>query len=391
MRRRLFLWKALLSIIALMLTKFIPIFRGRAVFAAAGEGKPDRAPSMRRTPKVVSVHSDRATSWDFSSYPYVDFSDYETVREMVSTGIQSLTGETTVSRAWRSLFHSYRKGELIAIKPNFNDLYMGFGGLITSPAAINAVLDGLVNVLGIHPENIVIYDCTRVVPDEFRRRILFPVGYVEPFGSSFMRRLKYHVIGNPLIDADLGCEIEMESDVRDKSGNRIKCYLPRVLTMSRHLINMPVLKSHQFVSHSGAMKNHYGTVIFSDGHTSPEYLHPPIIHQSIADINCNEQILGKTRLVVMDALFARGRKKGGPPDRWKMFDNGCPNRLLISLDPVALDSVSLSMVEEELRSRGEALHPHDYLHIADDKGIGLHGHPDEQGKFGRIGYLEVSV
>jgi uncharacterized protein (DUF362 family) len=392
MKRRMFLKKVTISFFALALTKPFSIFKGKtgALAFNADETKV-RATSGPQKSKVVSVRSSRATNWDFKTYPYVDFVDYETVKEMLNTGIRLLTGEKSTSRAWHCLFHSYKEGEPVAIKPNFNDLYKGFKGFVTSPALINAVLNGLINIVGIRPENIIIYDCTRIIPDEFRMRIFFPVKYVEPYGSSFWRKVKYHANGNPLVNADLDCEIEMGSAVRDKEGNAIKCYLPRVVTEAEHLINVPVLKSHQFVSHSGAMKNHYGTVRFSDGHISPEYLHPPIIHQSIADINNDELIRGKTKLIVMDALLGRIKKKGGPPERWNIFDRKSPNRLLISLDPVALDSVSYSMIEKELISRGESIFPHDYLHIANDKGTGAHEHPGTGGKFENIEYSDVVI
>jgi len=99
-------------------------------------------------PKVIAVHSPKATSWDFSTYPYVDYVDKGQVRLMLNRAIQALTGEKTDERAWGSVFAAYHPGDKIAIKPNLNDLHEGFHGYVTSPAVINAVINGLVEFVG---------------------------------------------------------------------------------------------------------------------------------------------------------------------------------------------------------------------------------------------------
>jgi uncharacterized protein (DUF362 family) len=163
----------------------------------------------------------------------------------------------------------------------------------------------------------------------------------------------------------------MSRDVRDKSGKPVKCYLPEVITSARHIINIPVLKSHQFILASGALKNHYGTVRFSDGRGSPDYLHPPLIHESIADINAHPQIKEKTRLIVMDALFGRLNKKGGPPEEWDIWGKESPNRLFLSCDPVALDTITSGFIKKELKRRGKIFGDDNYLKIASKKGVGI--------------------
>ncbi|MFQ5354041.1 MAG: hypothetical protein ACE5DR_03745, partial [Thermodesulfobacteriota bacterium] len=44
-------------------------------------------------PRVVAVHSPGATSWDFSTYPYVDFVDEERVGRMLNTAVKTLARE----------------------------------------------------------------------------------------------------------------------------------------------------------------------------------------------------------------------------------------------------------------------------------------------------------
>ena len=121
---------------------------------------------------------------------------------------------------------------------------------------------------------------------------------------------------------------------------------------------------------SGALKNHFGTLRFGDGHLIPEYLHPPIIHNSIADINSNRQLVEKTRLIVMDALFGRHSKKGGAPEKWMIFNKNSPNRLFFSKDSVAIDSVTSSLVKEELNLSGEKPLSDEYLRLSQEAGVG---------------------
>ncbi|MCR4286728.1 MAG: DUF362 domain-containing protein, partial [Deltaproteobacteria bacterium] len=282
-----------LTVPALLSVVFYKTFLGSMRTAAAQTVKthpPVPAAEKEINPKVVSVHSQSATAWDFNAYPYVDHIDEGKVAAMLDEGIKALTGADTVTAAWRSVFSAYRPGDTIAIKPNFNDLYAGFRGYVTSPALINAILDGLIKVVKTNPGDIIIYDCTRIIPDEFRRMVRHDVRFIEPYGSSFLRKLQYKTMGNAAVQPDTAFELRMSSRVTSKTGSPVKCYLPHVITNADHIINVPILKSHQYVSHSGALKNHYGTVRFSDGHGGPEYLHPPIIHESIVDINAHSQI-----------------------------------------------------------------------------------------------------
>lgn len=339
--------------------------------------------------RVVSVHSDGATYWDDRSYPYVAFTSDAVVKEMLGSALMEMTGTSSTREAWSSIFATYRPGDKIAIKPNFNDLYAGYRGMVTTPVVLNAILDGLINILRVPSNDIIIYDCTRKIGDDLRVRISHPVNFVEPFGSNFFRKVEYHTVGNPYMQNDHENEISMTADVRDKEGNPVKCYMPMVVTASAHIINVPILKSHQYVSHSGALKNHYGTVRFSDHHTGPEYLHPPIIHQSIVDVNANPHIRHKTRLVIMDALFGRLRKRGGPPVRWNTFNDSHTNSLIVAQDPVALDTIALNLIDRELKSRNDTILEHDYLHLASDLGLGIHEDPGPDMSFKKIDYRQI--
>lgn len=339
---------------------------------------------------VVTVRGKGATRWDWKSYPYVDHIDEARVEEMLKEGILALTGALTPKEAWAGLFPGFKKGQKIAIKPNFNDLYDGFRGMVATPIVLRTLVRGLIANLGVPAGDICVYDCTRPIPDEYRERVGLDINYIEGRGSSLARKIEYRITGNPLAQGHPELPIPMSGPVLDKEGNPITCLLPRIISEAAHIINIPILKTHQFISHSGALKNHYGTVRFSDGHGFPEYLHPPIIHSAIADINAHPALKEKTRLVVMDALFGRMRKRGGPPERWTTFDGRGPEYLLLSQNGVSLDSVALHLLKKEARARNEELLPDDFLRIAHQKGLGFYEDPGQNG-FKRIKRISREV
>ena len=384
-----------LTVPAIMSVVFYKTLLGNLSSARADTMNKGKTPvpngKMEANPRVVSVHSPSATGWDFKTYPYVDHIDEGRVAAMLDEAVKALAGAGTVAASWQNVFNAYKPGDTIVIKPNFNDLYDGFNGYVASPAIINAIIGGLVRDVKVNPDDITVYDCTRIIPDEFRSRVRRNVRFIEPYGSSMVRKLQYKTLGNSAVLANTAFELRMTSRVTDKSGKPVKCYMPNVVTGADHIINVPILKAHQFVSHSGALKNHYGTVRFSDGHTGPEYLHPPIINESIVDINADSQIKDKTRLVVLDALFGRLNQYGGPPEQWNIFGKKSPNRVIVSKDPVALDTVSCCMLEREFKARGEDLLPHDYLHMAQERGLGVHEDPKDLKTFSKIRFIETEI
>jgi len=190
--------------------------------------------------RVVSVRSSGVASWDFNKNPYIDSIDEIKVQAMLGAGLRKLTGADSISRAWKMTFRTYRPGDKFAIKPNFNDLHDGIKGMITSPAVLNAVIEGLISSLGAEATDITIYDLTRTIPDDIRARINRPVNFVEPYGSSFAKKLEYRAFGFPLAKADPNAPINMTKKVVDSSGNSVKCYIPMVLTSVQQIINMPL-------------------------------------------------------------------------------------------------------------------------------------------------------
>jgi hypothetical protein len=149
--------------------------------------------------------------------------------------------------------------------------------------------------------------------------------------------------------ADKKARINMRNRITDEKGEEVFCYIPRVVTEAKHLINACLLTNHVFLPVSGPLKNHFGTVRFSNYDQYPGRLHGDRMEEHIEDINLNEHIKNKTRLYVCDGLFGvfAGEKKG--IHKWKTFPckNGTPNTLLFSFDPFAMEQKIAEIIIKE--------------------------------------------
>ena len=371
-------------------TAFLGGFRGGPA-AAASEFTRTLADKDR--PKVVKVYNPEATFWDYKTPEYLDFIHQETVEKMLGQGIMRLTGEHDVESAWRKLIPNYSVGERIAIKPNFNSLHLGVDGLITCPQLIRAVVKGLTGSLSARESDIYVYDLCKWIPDSrIRSRIGFQINYVERRTDGFFDRRIATRLGWGLESADRSAQVEMSSSIVSSDGEPVKCYIPRVLTHCEHLINIALMSNHPFLAISGPLKNHFGTVRFSNYNSYPNVLHGTVLEPSIVDLNMNPHIQRKTRLFVCDALlgqFARG--EGGFAQKWKTFpsENGVPSSLFFATDAVAMESLLLYFVNTERRERGLAIRSHDYLHIADRRGLGIHEDLKNLDEIGKISFETV--
>ena len=119
--------------------------------------------------------------------------------------------------------------------------------------------------------------------------------------------------------------------------------LSKILTRSSSvLINLPVLKDHDGAGVTIALKNMYGTI------HNPNKYHPNGCDPYVADLNMLPEIRSRMKLIVCDATTAM--YEGGPgfkPEHsWKA------NSLLVSQDPVALDSTGWQMIERKRAEMG---------------------------------------
>jgi uncharacterized protein (DUF362 family) len=118
--------------------------------------------------------------------------------------------------------------------------------------------------------------------------------------------------------------------------------LAKILTQSDVVINMPVLKNHNIVGVTMAMKNMYGVI------NNPNTMHGSACNPYIADLNMIPQIRQKVRFVVGDMKTAV--YEGGPSYRPEYAWN--EDGLIVGEDRVAIDHVCAQIVERKRAEKG---------------------------------------
>jgi uncharacterized protein (DUF362 family) len=108
------------------------------------------------------------------------------------------------------------------------------------------------------------------------------------------------------------------------------------------IINLPVLKDHGIAGVTMALKNMFGAI------HNPNKYHPNACDPYVADVYRMPAIQRKVRLTICDATTAQ--YEGGPSfmPHWTW---PC-NTLLVSEDPVALDTVGWQIIEQKRAEKG---------------------------------------
>ncbi|MDY7038311.1 MAG: DUF362 domain-containing protein, partial [Thermodesulfobacteriota bacterium] len=197
------------------------------------------------------------------------------IREMVDKGIKAFTGKRAIEEAWEKIIPNQTKK--VAIKINCQ-----ITGIYTKAKIVKALTDGLI-LRGVPPSNIIIYDLTDHAFSYagFQKNTGpgIKVGTNAEFGGySWISWFGIPFLGN---------------------GRRFcKVLSGEGMFGCDYLINIPVLKALDGYSGvSLSMKNHFGSI------ANCGVLHSAI-HDSIAALNAHSLIVKKTRLILLDAIFA---------------------------------------------------------------------------------------
>lgn len=324
--------------------------------------------------RVVWIHDPNATDENCTNGPgdywYMSANtDQTVVSAMLSSGIQQLTGTTSDAVAWDSLFHyynrnhdggnvGYQSGEEIAIKINMNGIWGGDSAINTSPQICYAVLDHLVNVVGMAETDISIGDPACSMNSQT----------YTPLHTAFPN-VTYWGNGGGMTDAE-----PTAGDVIFGSDGSYSDPLPQAYVDAAYLINIPVFKKHHRAGISLSSKNHFGSIgAFTGG---AAHLHPSLpipdaheegdppngdygVYRCFVDIMGHEDLGGKTILFLVDGIWG-SYNWGHPAVKWHMtpFNDDWPSSLFLSLDPVAIESVGYDFLYEEFdEDQSETLHP----------------------------------
>ena len=331
--------------------------------------------------RVVWIRDADATSWDGITGNWWDNAntDQSIVSRMMSDALCSLTGCQTDKQAWDALFKyfnrtgdsgsdGYKTGEKVVIKINANQdrsPEWGKGRSIPSPHVVCALMEQLIKNAGVPGEDITIYDATQ------GRNIGNPIYLRIRAGSdSDFQKIKFVAGTGQAMKGRTGPVFDRDNPVKFSRPDLPTAYLPKCVTGAKYMINLALLRPHNLCGVTLSAKNHYGSVYFpNDGGWVPRALHrssssnnPMGSYNNLVDLIGHKHLGGKTLLYIFDALYT-GENNESNVFCFQSLGDDWASSLLVSQDPVAIDSVGLDILRSEPRAivRGNA---DNYLHEA---------------------------
>ena len=343
--------------------------------------------------RVVWVHDPNATDWEgpgTGDYWWQDeHTDQDVVDSMMLRAICGLAGEPDISEAWVLLFRHFNRqqgrgdvgyisGEDVMVKVNFVDMIALWGNsdydlvdhtpdyAICSPHIMHALLDQLVNIVGVAESDITIGDPVCLWCNEFYDMIQpdFPnVRYLDYLG--YNNRTKYKKSTVPFYWST------------SRADGKTQDYVLQSYVDAEYFINLASLKGHY--NQAGitvCAKNHYGSLRgptaggYYDMHSDCPFTVPQSgSYRNMVDLMGHRHVGGKTLLCLIDGLYTG--KHVAPdrlPQKWQMepFNNDWCSSIFASHDQVAIDSVAFDFLITEWPEAGGPAHAgtDDYLHEA---------------------------
>jgi uncharacterized protein (DUF362 family) len=211
----------------------------------------------------------------------------------------------------------FKPDDRIGIKVNA----LGGKPIATHPVVVDSIVTGLKSA-GVPDNNIIVWDR---LTDELQK-----AGY----------QINKSKTGVRCHGTDTNYDREPEI-----SGSIGSCFSRIISSECTVLINVPVLKDHDLAGVSIGLKNFYGAI------HNPNKYHDNHCDPYIADVNKHPYIKGKLRLIVCDAITLLYH--GGPAYKAQYSENFCG--LMVSRDPVAIDTIGIKLIEDVRRQKGLGL------------------------------------
>jgi len=259
--------------------------------------------------------------------------DTMVIKEMLNEGVRFLADSTDTVNSWKSFFSSRDR---IAMKVNPIARQTGS----TKPELCNALASAIHENTNAAISDMMIFD---VSGDDLK-------------GAGFIQAAGPHQISVR--------QTEDYSEIFRVNG--VEARISRIITDEcSALINVPLLKTHKSAGLSAAMKNHYGSIPKSMVRDDKYRFHKDRF-KNIAFLNFMQPIIDKQRLIVVDGLEAQfdGGPRGDPRFQWRF------NGVIMGTDPVAVDTVCLSIINDRRLEKGFAPLSLEYLDWARKQGVG---------------------
>jgi len=320
-----------------------------------GANKPMGTPRGIVPGRVAWSHDPKACKWDGKTgFWWEDvWNDQSRIMKMFSKTITCVSDENTEKKAWNAIFRwfnqthkkgqfGYQKGEKIALKVNMNNdrrSYDNTSWINSSPHLVCSILDSLINDAGVLPENITVFDSSRYFTPHFFDHInhAFPeVIMVDGFG------------GLPGRTKTSWTPSQVTYAVPNKCGTSVAtCALE-----ANYLINVYIAKGHPVSGVTLSAKNHYGTIDGREHAMIKGFNLGYDKYNPLVEVMGHKDLGEKALLNVADMLYGCYHSDS-IPIKWNSmpFNGHWPCSLLISLDPVANDSVATDFITTEFSSR----------------------------------------
>jgi len=348
--------------------------------------------------RVVHVHSDAATFWDYGDDYFGDFVDQDVVDAMVDRGAMELTGAPSLAQAWQTLVPNYVPGKAIAVKVNFNNCFWCNQSGTTIDALvhpINPVINGLLQAYpDFQTSDIWVYDATvygsvgqlarRQIPQRFKDGSQY--SGVRFFSPPYQWGICNEIAGYDSGDPSANITWHNPPEIPTPPSMKVT----DVLVNASYVINMPIMKRHE----SGfavtlSFKNHFGSIAYPGSLHDSSYYAGGSSYHVCADIYRNPHILGKTVLTIGDGLFGNWENNLSTPAPWSTFGDDAPNSLFFATDPVAADCVMSDLLNAEKTVSHMA---NDLLIYAASVGLGTFERGDPWGSgYNQIDYLKIEL
>jgi len=250
------------------------------------------------------------------------------MRKMVDRVLCLATGNDDIKKAWKTIV---KPTDVVGIKINC----LGGRGIVTRPDLVRTVVQCLRDA-GVPEDNIIVWDRSNRSLSRGGFKVQEEAGKVRYMGTPGMGEGEYEAAGIP---------------------TRLSRFVTDACTV---LINMPVMKAHMLAGFSGALKNYMGAIPNARAFHKDRCV-------AVGDLNALDPLRKKSSLVIMDALRPQWDKgpRDHPPARWKYHG------IMASLDPVALDTVAVSILDEKRKEVREGAWPVDAPHIKRAGKLGL--------------------
>ena len=356
--------------------------------------------------RVVWIRDSAATSWDGSTGDWWDDNNtnQNVVDLMMSKVIQTLTGQTSDTKAWDALFRhfnrtkgfgdiGYRQGERIVIKPNMNqdrtvDGWSKGRGL-PSPHLVYSLIDQLIKAAGVPGQAITVCDASRYIGDPIYNKI-------RSNPDSNFQNVRFVVDPSTAGRGRIGAKRDRNNPIHFGNANiadKGNVNIPQCYTQAKYFINMAHLRPHSRGGVTLCAKNHFGSTYFpSRNDWTPAPLHNYMGKtKSMTSYNClvdligHKHLGGKTMLYMIDGLYG-ARNQENNVIKYVSFDDDWSSSIFASQDPVAIDSVGLDFLRHENKLNQAMVdvtgNPDNYMHeaaLADNPPSGTFYDPEGDG------------